>query len=149
MRRLILVSALMIALPTIASAACGDDADAIARQYHVTSALPSAGQKSTSDKLTASGGVIAPPSTGDLASANAPVPGGDRMQTAPAIAPQTADSGNSKTSPDVASAEAASTAQAASLLQAARDAAKNGNESACKQRLADAVKLLSNTPAKE
>jgi hypothetical protein len=150
MKKGIWSAALMICVPSLVHAGCGDDVDAIARQYHIASALPPASQSSTSDKLAASGGVIAPPPTGDMTStaSASPVPGGDRMQTAPTISPQTAEGGAEKGAPDASTAEAAATSQAASLLQVARDAAKNGNETACRQSLADAAKLLSDTSAK-
>ncbi len=142
MLRSVLLVAALSAMPAVAQATCLDDVDKLASRSHIAASLPKGTSSggNLSQTLAASGGVIAPPPTGDMAEATPPVPGGDSMATAPAIAPQGA-------TPPVKGAEApehaaAAQTQAASLLQAARDAAKDGNETVCRQRLADAQKLL-------
>ncbi len=131
--------------PMAVYASCLDDVDTLAKKYHVAATLPqdTSSGGNLSQKLAQSGGVIAPPPTGDLSGATPPVPGGDHMQTAPAIMQQ----GATPLDPTAAAPEhsAAADTQAASLLQAARDAAKNGDEDACQQRLADARKVLAGT----
>ncbi len=134
-----------------AQAACADDADALAKTYHLSVGLPSAtastGGGATSDKLATSGGVIAPPATGDMASVTPPVPNPEPMKTAPAVPPQGADGTSAKSPSSSTTRDAAADAQAASLLQAAREAGAKGNESACRQRLADAKALLEGKPS--
>ena len=145
MCRIALFSLGLCMLPVLANASCLDDVNALAKRYEIHAALPkdTASGSDLSGKLANSGGVIAPPATGDLSGATPAVPSADSMQTAPSVPEQGAFSGGKAAkTPDTQAS--ASNAQVASLLQAARDASKNGNEHACQQRLSDAMKLLSN-----
>ncbi len=145
MRHTILLAALAALTPAVASAACSDDVSALASKFGITASLPSATTASDSAKteaLAKSGGVIAPPPTGDMADVSPAVPNVDNMKTAPTISPQTADTGKTTKLETGAAADS----QAASLLQAAREAGLKGDEASCRQRLADAKALLEKTP---
>ena len=138
--RLIAATSILSAFPLVAQAGCLDDVNALAKRYNVQDSLPSAA-KTTGQTLTQSGGVIKPPATGDLSGAMPAAPNPDSMQTAPVVQEQGALSGGKAAK--IPEHHAAADSQAASLLQAARDAAGSGDESVCRQRLTDAMKLLS------
>ncbi len=147
MRVMILAIALAVFTPTFARAACSDDATALAQKYGITASLPSDSASSSAastEKLAKSGGVIAPPATGDLAASSPPVPNPEPMATAPSLPAQTA-SGQQSNKTAKSETGAATDSQAASLLQAARAAGIKGDEATCKQRLADARALLEKT----
>ncbi len=152
MRFTILLVAVAAFLPVLAHASsCGDDADALAKKFGITDTLTRDSATSgaaSSNALAQTGGVIAPPATGDNANLAPGASSADAMKTAPEIAPQTAD-GDTVKAGRTASVEgkAAATSQAASLLQAAHHAAASGDEGACRQRLSDARALLEKTPS--
>ena len=143
------LAVLAVLSTTPARAACRDDADALASKYGVTDTLTQPAQASTAAKnktLAETGGVIAPPATGD-AGTIAPPADVDAMKTAPGLAPQTADGGIVKGGKTAGvEGDAAASTQAASLLQAARHAGASGDEATCRQRLGDARALLQKAP---
>jgi hypothetical protein len=128
---------------TTGHAACVDDVDTLAKKYGVSTTLPKTTDNSatTSDQLAASGGVITPPATGDTATITPVLPNPDAMQTAPAIAPQTAE-GDTETHKGTGDRAAAADSQAAAVLMAARQAGMQGQESTCEEGLAKARGLL-------
>jgi hypothetical protein len=141
---------LVVVLSSVsAHAACVDEVDALTKHYGISSTLPktpssgtSGNAAATSDKLAASGGVIAPPSTGDTANVAPAVPNPDAgMATAPSIAPQTAE-GETETHKGTGEHAAAENSQAAAVLMAARQAGVQGQESTCEEGLAKARGLL-------
>jgi hypothetical protein len=93
---------------------------------------PAAGEN-LSDKLAQSGGVLRPPDVGTGVVIPAPKTG-DSMETSPSPSPK---------KPEAApQAEAGKHAQAESLLQSAREAARNGDETACRTQLQEAQRLM-------
>ena len=98
-------------------------------------ALTQPGGGTLTDTLAQSGGVVRPPDTGSGV-VLAPPRTGDGMETTPAPAPRGA-------SPEaVPQAEAGRQAQAEALLQSAREAARQGDNSACQTRLQEAQNLM-------
>ena len=138
------VLAMMLSAPQ-AFAACSEDVDAFAAKYHIQASIPKAGAAdgaSTSAKLAASGGVIAPPATGDMPTVTPAVKNTDSMMTAPAIQPQVAGEPGVRSGDRMIANVDGSDPEVTSLVQAARAAANQGHETDCQQRLADALKLV-------
>ncbi|KAA0676769.1 hypothetical protein DS843_25845 [Roseomonas genomospecies 6] len=111
-------------------------------------ALPSGrsgqGSGATPDQLARSGGVVAPPASGDQAVIEPPRTGAP-MPTAPAVRPDAApNSGSSMESGSMG--QAARNAQIESLVTAARSAAKDGNEQLCMESLDKARNLTRAAP---
>ncbi|WP_143271833.1 hypothetical protein [Azospirillum brasilense] len=98
----------------------------------------------TPDQLARSGGVVAPPASGDRAVIEPPRTGAP-MPTAPAVRPDAApNSGSSMESGSMG--QAARNAQIESLVTAARSAAKDGNEQLCMESLDKARGLTRAAP---
>jgi hypothetical protein len=136
--------ALMPLLLSTAHAACVDEVDAVTKKYGISAILPQTNDNAaaTSDQLAASGGVIAPPPTGDTANVVPAMPNTDSaMVTAPSIAPQTAQ-GETETHKATGEHMVAADTQAASILMAARQAGVKGQENTCEEGLAKAQALL-------
>ncbi|CAO3413212.1 hypothetical protein [Azospirillum argentinense] len=111
-------------------------------------ALPDGGlggsSGTTPDQLARSGGVVAPPASGDQAVIEPPRTGAP-MPTAPAVRPDaTPNSGSSMESGSMG--QAARNAQIESLVTAARSAAKDGNEQLCMESLDKARGLTRAAP---
>ncbi|NUB29525.1 hypothetical protein [Azospirillum brasilense] len=107
-------------------------------------ALPSGSSGTTPDQLARSGGVVAPPASGDQAVIEPPRTGAP-MPTAPAVRPDAApNSGSSMESGSMG--QAARNAQIESLVTAARSAAKDGNEQLCMESLDKARGLTRAAP---
>ncbi len=111
----------------------------------VDGALPGGRSGSaTPDQLARSGGVVAPPASGDQAVIEPPRTGAP-MPTAPAVRPDAApNSGSSMESGSMG--QAARNAQIESLVTAARSAAKDGNEQLCMESLDKARNLARAAP---
>ncbi|WP_144243439.1 hypothetical protein [Azospirillum argentinense] len=106
--------------------------------------LPSGSSGTTPDQLARSGGVVAPPASGDRAVIEPPRTGAP-MPTAPAVRPDAApNSGSSMESGSMG--QAARNAQIESLVTAARSAAKDGNEQLCMDSLDKARGLTRAAP---
>lgn len=107
-------------------------------------ALPNGSSGTTPDQLARSGGVVAPPASGDQAVIEPPRTGAP-MPTAPAVRPDAApNSGSSMESGSMG--QAARNAQIESLVTAARSAAKDGNEQLCMDSLDKARGLTRAAP---
>ncbi len=108
-------------------------------------ALPSGSSGNASpDQLARSGGVVAPPASGDQAVIEPPRTAAP-MPTAPAVRPDAApNSGSSMESGSMV--QAARNAQIESLVTAARSAAKDGNEQLCMESLDKARSLTRAAP---
>ena len=91
------------------------------------------------DKLAETGGVIKPPETGS-AMVMTPPATSDRMQTAPGIQPNTPAGSSPSAKP--AEMDAAKRAQAEAMLFAARNAAQEGKQEQCFERLQQAQRLV-------
>lgn len=144
---------LLTGLPLATNAqTCGEEVDRLASELNVSPDLPSSSQDSSqaqggaergdaptmSDRLAQSGGVIQPPETGRTVTIQPPPGASPSMPTAPAVPPHSAEGptqGNTET-------QAAETAQIESLLTAARQAAEEGDERRCQERLAEARDLM-------
>ena len=147
----------LVALATTAVAAtCEETVASYAREQGLSVAMPSRPAEQASgpattpataesrgliatDKLAATGGVIAPPATG-AAAVITPPPTGDRMATAPSVQPNT-QAGPAPARP--VEMDAAKRAQAEAMLFAARNAAQEGKQEQCYERLQQAQRLIS------
>lgn len=100
---------------------------------------PGSGSGLSPQALNESGGVIRPPSTGDLAVIEPPHNPSNAMPTAPDLSP---NSGSSADQPSGgALGRAAREAQVESLITAARSAAASGDEARCLDSLGEARRL--------
>lgn len=115
---------------------CREAVDRLAGELGFDAALPSSGsaERSMTDKLKGSGGVLQPPDVGAPVAVAPPETAG-RMPTTPAIPPQTAEG---DPAPRFGTARQA---QLESLLTAARSAADRGNTAECQARLKEAEQL--------
>lgn len=109
-----------------------------------------AGGSVSPERLARSGGVIAPPpSSGDRAVIDPPAAGASNMPTAPALRPDAVPGsppGGSGAAGGGSMGQAARNAQMESLVTAARQAARNGDETRCLESLEDARRLSRNAP---
>lgn len=109
-----------------------------------------AGGSLSPDRLAQSGGVIAPPpSAGDRAVIDPPAAGASNMPTAPALRPDAVPGsppGGSGATGGGSMGQAARNAQMESLVTAARQAARSGDETRCLESLEEARRLSRNAP---
>jgi hypothetical protein len=132
------------------AAGCEAEIAAMEQQYKLSSALPKAEAPAGStdtpataesrgispgDKLTQSGGVLAPPEGGRTAVINPPSTGPGSSMTPPAVPPHTAEG---PAPADAAELSATKRAQVQTALNAAREAEGRGDEKACFERLGEA-----------
>ena len=148
--------ALSAAAPAQAES-CLEQLERFARQYDLSTTAPQAQLRagdpvtppsspmttesrgmSASDKLKDSGGVIEPPAIGTARVIEPPATG-DKMSTAPDVAPQT---GSGQAAGSSGAVGAADRSQLEALLMAGREAAENGRDAACMERLGEARDLL-------
>ena len=94
---------------------------------------------STTDKMAETGGVIRPPDTG-AAVVMTPPATSDKMPTAPRIEPSTPAGPASASKP--IEVDAARRAQAEAMLFAARNAAQEGKQDQCFERLEQAQRIV-------
>ncbi|HYD98657.1 MAG TPA: hypothetical protein VEH84_04690 [Alphaproteobacteria bacterium] len=147
----ILAPAVILAASPALAQSCAERLDRFAAAATGGGAAPTTGDMAqeraaegdASDLLAQSDGVIAPPATGDMPVIDPGTTGGsgatgDGMPTAPAIPPQTAEGG-----PQAGDNGAAQQAQMESLVAAARDAQRRGDEAECTARLDEAEALAS------
>lgn len=152
--------ALPLSLPFASAAAaenCKEQVERLARQYGLAVTPPEAklreGEPVTppsppmtaesrgftaTDRLKRSDGVLEPPDTGSTR-VIPPPPTGDRMETAPDVAPQP-DAGRSAGASE--ELDAAARIRLESLIMAGRDAAERGQERTCLDRLGQAREIL-------
>lgn len=144
--KFLMIAAVAILLPQAAvTQDCLDQVDALATKLGANTELPSSGkgpnapagaQKPDTGDLAASGGVIAPPKAGSEMPTFEPQPEQAMpMPTAPNIEP------GMKGGASDLGAQAAENAQIQSLLTAARQAAKSGDNQRCLERLQEATAL--------
>lgn len=132
------------------AAGCEAEIAKLEQQYKLSSALPKAEAPAGSaeapataesrgvapdDKMTQSGGVLAPPEGGRTAVIKPPSTGPGSTMTPPAVPPHTAQG---PAPADTAELSAAKRAQMQTALNAAREAAGRGDEKACFERLGEA-----------
>lgn len=118
---------------------CSEQVEKLAADHGLAVDVPSLPKSSrgdeTSQKLAQSGGVVRPPDVGE-SRAMPPPAMGDRMPTT--RGPQASHEGM---------AASAREAQAESLLQAANNDARRGDEAGCQAKLAEAQGQLADLPA--
>lgn len=132
------------------AAGCEAEIAALEQQYKLSSALPKPSAPSGSadtpattesrgvspnDKLSQSGGVLAPPEGGRTAVIPPPSTGPGSTMTPPAVPPHTAEG---PAPADTNELSAAKRAQVQTHLNAAREAEGRGDEKTCFQRLGEA-----------
>ena len=132
------------------AAGCEAEIAALEKQYKLSSALPKAEAPagapeapattesrgvSLDDKLTQSGGVLAPPEGGRTAVIPPPSTGPGSAMTPPTVPPHTA-AGPAPS--DTTELSAAKRTQVQTALNAAREAEGRGDERACFERLGEA-----------
>lgn len=132
-----------------AAQSCTGLIDRFAAEHGLSEAPPAArtGDPTTeprsrnmTDKLARSNGVIAPPETGNTPVVP-PASPGDRMPTTPKL-----DGSRQRDEADALPRQSQSNAEASSLLDAARDAARRGDEQGCLAKLQQAQQQLSEAP---
>jgi hypothetical protein len=132
------------------AAGCEAEIAAMEQQFKLSSALPKAEAPAGSadtpattesrgispdDKLSQSGGVLAPPEGGRTAVIQPPPTGPGSTVTPPAVPPHTAEG---RTPSDATELSAAKRTQVQTALNAAREAEGRGDEKACFERLGEA-----------
>jgi hypothetical protein len=139
------IAAVMAGTGAAAAQSCEERAADLAAEYQLSAAPPvqSGAGRTGSDMsrdLARSGGVIAPPPTGDISTIEPPpsMPS-DGMPTAPPVDPAPSAGDTAARQPGAA---AAADLQAETLLQGALSAARDGDEAQCLERLAEAEQLL-------
>lgn len=123
---------------------CEERAVDLAAEHQLSAAPPVPAGSGQADgdmsrELSRSGGVIAPPPTGDITTIEPPAAPSDGMPTAPPVdeAPSAEDA-PARQPGDAAAANL----QAETLIQNALSAAREGDEARCLERLAEAEQIL-------
>lgn len=125
---------------------CEERVDDLAAEHRLSAAPPAQPgttaptENGMSRDLARSGGVIAPPPTGDVATIEPPALPRNGMPTAPPV--DGAPSAGGDAPARQPGSDAAIDLQAETLLQGALSAAREGDEAGCMERLSEAEQIL-------
>jgi hypothetical protein len=141
--------------PSLAAAACRDDIDEMVRRYALPTSSESGAQRgeTPSDRLANAGSVLTPPPTPDAGTViRPPAANLSQMPTLPNVAPsprQPRTGEPAQQPPSDTQLSATNRARMSSLLDAAKEADRTGNEAECGQRVAEARSLAEQPPARQ